>query len=144
MIYWREIKFKQVFFFGGIVLGIQLRATYLLDGLSTTLAMPPAIFVLAVSEIGSHFSPMVAWTAILLFMFPCRTGMTGTYQRCLAIGWDGILQTFHWAGLKLSQSISTSQVARIIGLSTLPGLDKFLTHGICKNSIKLHSIQRKH
>jgi hypothetical protein len=51
------------------VLGIEL-ALCLLGRRSTTWASLPALFVLVIFEIGSHFIPRLAWTVILLFVLP--------------------------------------------------------------------------
>jgi hypothetical protein len=50
----------------------------LLDRQSITWATPPAFSVLVISEIGSHFMPVLASTMILLFVLPSLPGMTGT------------------------------------------------------------------
>jgi hypothetical protein len=54
----------------GIELGLIL-ARWVLYYLS------PALFVLIIFEIGSHFTPMPGWTSILLFVLPCIEEMTG-------------------------------------------------------------------
>jgi hypothetical protein len=34
-------------------------------------------FMLVMFKIGSYFMPWLAWTSVLLFVFPCMAGMTG-------------------------------------------------------------------
>jgi hypothetical protein len=41
----------------------------------------PALFVLGVFEIGSHFMHGTAWIVILLFVLPHVDGMTGTVHQ---------------------------------------------------------------
>jgi hypothetical protein len=63
--------------FWRVVLEVELRVSHLLGRCSTTSAMPPALFALVISEIGSHFVPRSDCTVILLFMIPGVAGMTG-------------------------------------------------------------------
>jgi hypothetical protein len=52
------------------VLGIEVRALYLLGKCSTTQITLPALFALVTLEIGSCFKPGLAWTTVLLFVLP--------------------------------------------------------------------------
>jgi hypothetical protein len=55
-------------------------ALCLLDKRATTWATLPALFVLIIFEIGSHFIPRLDWTTVNLFVLPSVAGMTGMYH----------------------------------------------------------------
>jgi hypothetical protein len=84
----------------------EVRPSHFLGRCSTTWAMPPALFVLFILEIGPHFSPRPAWTTTL--SLPRSLGWQ-VYATCSAIGWTISLG---WPWIVIS-SISASQVARI-------------------------------
>jgi hypothetical protein len=60
--------------------GFELRALCLLSRHSTTSATSPALFVLVIFETGSHLTPRLSWTEILLLVFSYIAGMTGAHQ----------------------------------------------------------------
>jgi hypothetical protein len=49
-----------------VVLGFELRASYLLGWFSTASATPSAPFAQVILELVSHFLPRLAWAVILL------------------------------------------------------------------------------
>jgi hypothetical protein len=55
------------FFFFLMVLGSELRDSFVQGRCSTTLAMPPVLFALVILEIGSHFLHKPTWTSIFPF-----------------------------------------------------------------------------
>jgi hypothetical protein len=93
-----------------VLLGFELRASWLLGRCSTTWATPPAVFMLITFEMWSHFIPGPAWTAIFLFMLPYVAGMIGVHHCAQPNFFLG------WPRTSIS-STSASQGARIMALS---------------------------
>jgi hypothetical protein len=56
---------------------VELKASLLPGGYSTTLYNPPVLLYFGIFEIGSHFKPKPAWTVILMFVFPLVAEMIG-------------------------------------------------------------------
>jgi hypothetical protein len=61
---------------------------YFLRSHSTTWAIPPALFVLVIFEIGACFLPRLVWTAVMLYML-LHTWNDRQELPCCAIGWHG-------------------------------------------------------
>jgi hypothetical protein len=70
------------------------RARHLLGNHYTSWASPPALFVVVILEIGSHFMSRPTWTMIPLFYASCCSQDDRYMPPCPTIGWDGISWTF--------------------------------------------------
>jgi hypothetical protein len=90
-----------LFCFVFVVLEVELSASHLLGRCSTTWVMPPALFVLVVSEIGSQFMSGLPYTMILLFVLPCVAGMTGAPHRTQPLFEMESCKLFAHSGLEL-------------------------------------------
>jgi hypothetical protein len=74
-----SVSCPPLFLEGEAVLEDELKALCLLSMHSTTWVTPPALSVLVIFEIGSHFMPRPVWIAIL-FVFSHIAGITGIYH----------------------------------------------------------------
>jgi hypothetical protein len=101
--------FVLFFFLFLIVLGFELRASWLPGRHSTTSAMPPALLVLVILELGSCFLSRLAWNLLLSTLFCCWTDTSYWLSR-------GSYKLPAQAGLNQDPT-SDFQVARITGVS---------------------------
>jgi hypothetical protein len=120
--------FLYFFFLFRVVLGFKLSVSHLLVQCFTAWCMPPVLFALVTSEIGSSFLPSPARTVSLLFY----ASHCSWDDRCIpplpTIDWDGFSLTFclGWPWISILQ-ISASQAARIIRVSPA---EVFLYHDL--------------
>jgi hypothetical protein len=98
--FWVSTAQSQIilFFFFLMILGFELRASCLLG---KHYATPPALCVLVIFEIGFHFMPRLAWTAIFLSVLLCMAGMMGTHHCTQPLVEMESQELFTWAGLEM-------------------------------------------